>query len=209
MSFQSNSSRPWLLALTLSLFLVVVIAWLSPLERTLGGNLRLVYLHGAWVWTGMLAFGAASLAGLLALIFHRPWQHALSSSLGLSGMAFWLTYLPMSLLVMQLNWNGLYLDEPRWKVPFAFAVIGLLLQAGLWLIANRTLTSAANLIFGLVLLYNISRMESVLHPDSPVFSSSSGSIRGHFILLVVVTSLLCGVITAWQMQVIKRKESGC
>jgi len=187
----------------------MVVAWLSPLERTLGGNLRLVYLHGAWVWTGLIAFGAASLAGLLALIFRRSWQHALSRALGLSGMAFWLTYLPMSLLVMQLNWNSLYLDEPRWKVPFAFAIIGLLLQLGLQLIANHTLTSAANLIFGPILLYNISHMESVLHPDSPVFSSPSGSIRGHFMLLVVVTSVLCGVITAWQVQAGMRKDREC
>lgn len=207
MSTHPKSGRPWLLAFILSLVLVLVVAWLSPLERTLGGNLRLIYLHGAWVWTGLLAFGAASLAGLLALIFRRAWQHALSRALGWSGMAFWLTYLPMSLLVMQLNWNGLYLDEPRWKVPFAFAVIGLLLQIGLWLIGRPRLTSLANLVFGPVLLYNLSRMESVLHPDSPVFTSPSGSIRGHFLLLVAVTVLLCGVITAWLMRALPEKAA--
>ena len=41
---------------------------LAPLERTLGEGARLVYFHGAWVWAGKIAFGAAAAAGLVGLV---------------------------------------------------------------------------------------------------------------------------------------------
>ena len=54
-----------------NIFLIGLVTALAPLERTLGANIRLVYFHGAWVWTGMAAFGAAALAGLGGLILRR------------------------------------------------------------------------------------------------------------------------------------------
>jgi hypothetical protein len=38
---------------------------LAPVEQTLGANVRLVYLHGAWVWVGIISFGLAALSGLV------------------------------------------------------------------------------------------------------------------------------------------------
>ena len=149
--------------------LTVAIAFLTPLERTLGVNLRLVYLHGAWVWAGIVTFSVAGIMGLAALLFRKTPLHAWSRSLGWTGLCFWITSLPMSLAVMQINWNGFFFDEPRWKIPFTFAVIGLLLQAGLFLMNTPWITSLANLFFGSALLFNLVRMDSVLHPDFPCF----------------------------------------
>lgn len=59
--------------------LTIAIAFLTPLERTLGGNLRLVYLHGAWVWTGIVTFCFAAIAGLAALILHKTSLHRWSN----------------------------------------------------------------------------------------------------------------------------------
>ena len=113
--------------------LTIAIAFLTPLERTLGVNLRLVYLHGAWVWAGIVIFSIAAIMGLAALLFRKTAFHDWSRSLGWTGLCFWITSLPMSLAVMQINWNGFFFDEPRWKIPFTFAIISILLQAGLFL----------------------------------------------------------------------------
>ncbi len=178
--------------------LTIAIAFLTPLERTLGGNLRLVYLHGAWVWTGIVTFCFAAIAGLAALILHKTSLHRWSRSLGWTGLCFWITYLPLSLAVMQINWNGFFFDEPRWKIPFTFAVIGLLLQAGLVLMNTPWITSLANFMFTSVLLYNLVNMDSVLHPDSPVFSSGSTGIKLIFILLLASTLIMSAVLsTIW------------
>jgi hypothetical protein len=51
-------------------------------------------------------------------------------------VVFWLTYLPLSLLVQQMNWGGIFWDEPRWRISLMFGMVGLLLQVGLALVEN-------------------------------------------------------------------------
>ncbi len=51
----------WLLFLAL-LVATALVTFYGPTERTLGANLRLVVLHGAWVWAGKAAFALAGLA---------------------------------------------------------------------------------------------------------------------------------------------------
>ena len=181
-----------------SFALLGLIAVLGPEERTLGGNLRLVAVHGAWVWTGKLAFGLAALAGLAALVLRRPQWPAASLDLGRTGLFFWLTYLPMSLLMMQLNWGGLFLDEPRWRIPFAFGVAAVLLQAALALFNHPDLTAAGNLIFGAALWWRLGGTENILHPDSPIFSSDALRIQVFFIVLLALSVAIAAQIAYWQ-----------
>src|SRR5574338_686273 len=140
--------------LTLFFMTVIVIALLAlfgPEEKSLGASVRIVYLHGAWVLAAELAFVAAGLAGLIALITRRPAFHQWSAALGRTGIVFWVTYLPLSLWAMQSNWNGLFLSEPRFRLAAIFAVTGVLLQIGLWLIDTDWITLLANILFILVL----------------------------------------------------------
>jgi hypothetical protein len=172
----------------------VVMAAFGPLEQSLGASIRLVYLHGAWVWAGILVFLAASLAGLAALLTHRSAFFRWSEALGRTGLCFWLTYLPMSLLLMQIDWGGFFFDEPRWRIPFAYGVAGLLLQVGLALFDRRELTAAGNLIFGVALIWSLNGLQSILHPDSPILNSPSWDIRLFFAALLALALLL-----AWQV----------
>jgi len=186
---------PLPLTLLITLSAVGFLAVFAPLERTLGANIRLVYVHGAWVWTGMIAFGFSAAAGLAALLSRQDRWRAWSQALARTGLVFWWTYLPMSLLVMQLNWGGIYLDEPRWRIPFTFGIVGLLLQTGLSLIKLPALTSAANLFFGAVLLWNLGQVQNVLHPDSPILNSNSKPIQIFFSVLVLLALLVAGQVT--------------
>src|SRR5687768_12350935 len=95
--------------LTLFFITIIVIALLAlfgPEEKSLGASVRIVYLHGAWVLAAELAFIAAGLAGVLALVTRREPFHKWSAALGRTGIFFWVTYLPLSLWAMQSNWNG-------------------------------------------------------------------------------------------------------
>jgi len=181
--------------LALTIVVIALGTAFGPTERTLGENLRLVILHGAWVWTGKFVFAAAALAGLLGLILTRSFWPLLSLVLGRTGLLFWLTYLPMSLIVQMQNWGGIFWDEPRWRIPFTFGVVGLLLQLGLWVINQPRLTCLANLAFGVVLWGQLGGITNVLHPDSPVFGSESTAIPLFFILLTVLTLLAAAQIT--------------
>ncbi len=184
----------------LNLALIAVAVAYGPVENTLGASVRLVYLHGAWVEVGKAAFGLAALAGLAGLLpfISQAWQRhaqALSLALGRIGLFFWLTYLPMSLLVMQATWGGFFFDEPRWRVPLMFGVVGALLQGGLYLINNRRLVCVANLAYGAALWLALGGLTNVLHPDSPIFNSGSPRIEFYFIVLLALTLFLGMQIT--------------
>lgn len=190
----SKTRRNHVIILTILFLLDVLIVLFSPPERTLGENLGFIYLHGAWVWTGIITFSISALAGLGALVARNNPLHSLSRASGWSRMFFWITYLPMSLAVMKINWNGFFFDEHRWKIPFTFAVIGLLLQVGAYLINTHWFTSLTNLFFGSALLFNLINLDSVLHPESPVASSGSPGIKMVFTVLLLVTLLMSMVI---------------
>jgi len=190
--------------LVLVLATIVLIAFLTifgPEEKSLGSNVRIVYLHGAWVLAAELAFLAAGFAGLLGLISRRKSYHAWSAALGRSGILFWLTYLPLSLWAMEANWNGLFLAEPRFRLAVTFAIAGLLLQTGLWAIHLDWLTSAVNLIFIIVLRLVFATAAYVMHPPpSPIFNSGLLNVMLFFVLLNLLTCLAAYFLARWFMQ---------
>ena len=194
----------------INLFLIALVVAFAPLERTLGANIRLVYFHGAWVWVGKVAFGAAALAGLGGLILRHwkkpSWAWRLPTwalALGRTGLFFWATYLPMSLLVMQLNWGGLFLDEPRFQVPLTFGVVGLLLHAGFFLLDQPDLVCLGSLAYGVALWAALGSVNNILHPDSPILTSDSLRIQLFFGALLVLSLLVGWQIATWLVRKIK------
>jgi hypothetical protein len=192
---QKVRRRQWMWAgIVLTVVLLAVVTALSPAERTLGTNARLVYFHGAWVWAGKLAFGAAAVCGLIGLLKRsRTWQ-LWSLALGWTGMFFWLTYLPLSLWIQQVNWGGIFWDEPRLRIPLMFGVIGLLLQTGMVLLEELRLVSLVNVIFGAALWYFLGNIQNVLHPDSPILTSNSLQIQLFFFALTGLSILFGGLL---------------
>jgi len=185
-----------LTSLFVTIFLIALLALFGPEEQSLGSNVRIVYLHGAWVLSAELAFVIAGLAGLFALITKRGTLHNWSAALGRTGIVFWVTYLPLSLWAMQANWNGLFLAEPRFRLALIFAVTGALLQIGLWLINMDWLTSLANVIYTVVLRVIFATADNVLHPPpSPIFSSGNYAIIGFFVALILLSLLAAYFLT--------------
>jgi len=179
-----------------TLLLIAVISLFGPEEQSLGSNVRIVYLHGAWVMAAELAFAAAALVGLLALILRRDALHGWSAALGRSGIVFWVTYLPLSLWAMNANWNGLFLAEPRFRLALTFAIVGVLMQVGLWLINTGWITSLANLVFFITLRAVFATASYVMHPPpSPIFSSGLWNIIFFFLFLNIFAWLAAWFLT--------------
>ena len=180
----------------IAVIVIALLALFGPEEKSLGANVRIVYLHGAWVLSAEVAFVAAALAGVIAFITKRDFFHQWSASLGRTGIFFWLTYLPLSLWAMESNWNGLFLSEPRFRLAVIFAVAGVLLQLGLWLINTNWITSLANIIYIVVLRVVFSSASNIMHPPpSPIFNSGNFAIIGFFIGLIALTLLAAFFLT--------------
>jgi hypothetical protein len=171
-----------LLYFSITVIVIALLTLFGPEEKSLGSNVRIVYLHGAWVMAAEAAFIAAALAGLLGLVLRRGIFHAWSAALGRTGIIFWISYLPLSMFAMQTNWNGLFLAEPRFRLAIIFAVTGILLQIGLWLFSISWLTSFANILYIIALRVIFATAQNVMHPPpSPIFSSGLWNVIAFFV----------------------------
>lgn len=180
--------------LSLTLLFIGIYTTLGPAEHSLGTHIRIVYLHGAWVWASLATFLVAAVFGGLGLLTHRDPYHCWSGAFGRTGLVFWVTYLPLSLWAMQSNWNGLFLAEPRWRLALVFAITGILLQTGLSLANNPRLTSALNLGYFITLMVALQQTTNVMHPTSPILNSDAWRIQLFFFGLVMLT-----LLAAWQL----------
>ena len=186
--------RSPLLWFALNLLAIAAVTAIGPAEKSLGTNVRVVYLHGAWVWAALICIIAAAVMGIIGLISRRQAAHYWSLALGRTGLIFWITYLPLSLWAMQTNWNGLFLSEPRWRVALIFAIGGLVMQIGITLLENPAWASALNVVYVVILAYVLQTTDQVMHPGSPIFGSGSWRIQAYFLLLLVLT-----LLAAWQL----------
>ena len=195
----------------ISLIAIAGLALLGPAEKSLGTNVRVVYLHGAWVWASLAGLTLAAVVGLGGLIlniagmsskrFLQPddWHHW-SRALGRTGLFFWITYLPISLWAMQTNWNGLFLAEPRWRVAFVFSIGGLILQIGVTLLEDPRWASAANILYAMALFLALQQAEQVMHPPSPILDSGAWRIQLFFGGLTLLTLLAASQMARWWRQ---------
>jgi hypothetical protein len=193
--------RPWAtrpaLWFAASLFAIFIITLISPEEKVLGANARIVYLHGVWVWAALAAFTAAAATGLIGLVYRHDALHAWSRALGRTGLFFWITYLPISMWAMQTSWNGLYLAEPRFRLAVIFSVVGLLMQVGLTLINRLAWSSAGNLSYVIVLFVALRSTQNVMHPPSPILNSDAPRIQLYFMILFATTLLAAWQVVRW------------
>ena len=192
----SKFTKSPLFYFTLTAIAIGVISLFGPEEATLGPSVRLVYLHGAWVMTAQVLFVLAALVGLAALVTRKEALYRWTTALGRSGIVYWITYLPLSMWAMQANWNGLFLAEPRFRLAMTFAVVGLLLQLGLWLMDINWLTAVSNIAYIGALRFVFATAENVLHPPpSPIFNSGNWLIIGFFVGLNLLTWLSAYFVT--------------
>lgn len=187
-------SKSSIIIFTITLFAISVYTLIGPAEKSLGTNVRVVYLHGAWIWGAIASYLAAAITGLFGLIMHRESLQRWSRALGRTGLVFWITSLPIAIWAMQTNWNGLYLAEPRFRLAVIFAITGLLIQIGLAIADNLTWASITNLAFTIALIWTLRMTQDVMHPSSPIYQSDARLIQVFFSGLVLLTLLL-----AWQV----------
>ena len=187
---------PPLLLFVSLLMVTAMITSFGLLEASLGANVRLVYLHGAWVWTALVGLAAA--ASLVGLLLRRPAFQNGSVAPGQAVAFSWVTYLPLNLWTMRASWNGLTLGEPRWRVSLSFAVIAVLLQLAILAFNRLEWARAVNTAFFIILAWTLSPTEQVMHPPSPIAASGSVAMRGFFLGLLALC-LLAGWLLSRMM----------
>jgi len=184
-------SAAWLAALAI-LFI------LSPSEKTLGDVVKLVYLHGALVRTGLLAFSIAGILGAIALASGRSWAIEWGRAVGHAALIVWVLYAVSSMVVTYLAWGvAIAWGEPRVRVSAQILMAAL----GFWAVAlfltHWRVKAALNLVLGALAWILVRSAGVVIHPVDPIGGSSSVAIQTFYAGIVACVILLAVELSLW------------
>jgi hypothetical protein len=187
---------------------LLLVLWLllAPAESRLGSLVKLVYLHGALVWAGLLTFSVAGAMGLVALLLRlaapssarsAAWLRGARAA-GLAAVLVWIAYVLSSMAVTGLTWGQLIAwGEPRVRATAGIMVAALVLAVVVRLADQPELTALAQVLMGIAPWVVVSRAQAIRHPVDPIGGSTSASIQGFYLLIVVTVAALALTLVAW------------
>jgi hypothetical protein len=178
--------------------LLAVWLWLAPSEARLGSVIKVVYVHGALVWVGLLIFSLAGVLGLIALLARRAVWYRGTEAAGLAALLVWTAYVVSSMAVTGLTWGQLVAwNEPRVRVTGLILLASVAIFVVSQLVNQRDLTAVANLAMGIVPWVVVHRAEAIRHPVDAIGSSGSTAIQGYYLLIVLTIAALAFTLVAW------------
>lgn len=199
--------RKYVLFLAIGLLLLLAVwVMLAPADTRLGNVVKLVYVHGALVWSGLFAFTLAGVLGAVALVvryvFGAParaaaWYRGTRAG-GQAALMVWLIYALSAVLVTGLTW-GVWLawGEPRVRVTAMILAAAVALAVVVHLVDQRDLTAVANVAMGIAPWVAVSQVETIRHPVNPIGGSGSASMQGFYLLIVLTVAALAMALAAW------------
>ena len=204
-----KKALPLLAAALLALLVVWVV--LAPSESRLGNVVKLVFVHGALVWSGLLAFTLAGALGLVALAARHilgsiapaarkqaPVLYRGAASAGLAALIVWIAYVLSSMAVTGLTWGQVVAwNEPRVQATGLILLAALALFIVTRLVANRDFTAMVSVLMGIAPWIVVKQAGVIRHPVDPIGGSESAAIQTFYGLIVLTVAGLALTLIAW------------
>ncbi len=205
------------LPLLAAVLLILLVVWivLAPAESRLGNVIKLVFVHGALVWSGLLAFTIAGVSGLVALTANhivgalaarsrslagrwaRTWYRGAESS-SLAGLIVWVAYVISSMAVTGLAWGQVIAwNEPRVRATGLILLAAVVLYIVARLVANRDFTAVVSVLMGIVPWIVVKQAGVMRHPVDPIGGSESATIQTFYALILLTVVGLTLTLIAW------------
>ncbi len=192
-----------LLAAGLGLLLALWLA-LAPSEAQLGQVIKLIYVHGALVWTGLLAFSLAGCLGVIALLLHYVvrgragvWYRG-SRAAGRAALIVWVIYSISAMLVTGLTWGQwIAWNEPRVRATAMILLAAAAAAMMVRLVDQREFTALVNIALGVAPWLVVTRVEAIRHPVNPIGGSGSAAMQGYYLLILLTVAALAATLVAW------------
>ena len=180
------------------LVLLLIGVALAPAEARLGNMIKLVYVHGALVWTGLLSFTVAGILGLVALGVRRPVWYRGTRAAGTAALIVWVLYVISSMAVTAMTWGQLIAwNEPRVRATGLILLAAVVLHIVVWLVDHGGFTAIVNVIMGVVPWVVVRQAGVIRHPVDPIGGSESAAIQGFYLLIVITVVALAATLIAW------------
>ncbi len=184
--------KQWVSLLSL-LTAAVLVVWFAPAERTLGQGIKVVYVHVSLTWAGMLGFTVAGLLGLALVVTRNPDLQRWNRVISRVALLWFAAGFIMSLAAARVNWGAIYWQEPRVLASVRFLVAAALVQFVTRSGTSPRISGILSAFLALFLMWSILGTPRVLHPGSPIRTSSSKAIQLTFIILPTLSTL----VAAW------------
>ncbi len=181
--------------LILSLLAGLLLILISPSEKQLGWILKLIYLHGALVISGLILFTATGLIGIVSL-FRKSNSIFLLLAIEKTAIIFWVAATLIGNLTSQLAWGGIFWGEPRLKVTIIVSLISMSVYFLSTAIEKSKIVSLFGIGLSLSVWLLLSQAGRVMHPENP-FSISEPSLKSFFIIITSVTLLTSILTVCW------------
>jgi len=178
--------------------LLVVWIVLAPAETRLGNVVKIVYVHGALVWVGLLTFSLAGVLGLASLVLRRSTWYRGTQAGGTAALLIWIVYTLAAMVVTGLTWGQLIAwNEPRVRATLLILVAALLMALVTRLVDHPDFTAAVNLLMGIVPWVVVQAADVIRHPRDPIGGSASSAIQIYYVLIVWTIACLAATLVAW------------
>lgn len=171
---------------------------LAPAETRLGDVIKLVYIHGALVWAGLLTFSLAGLLGLIALVLRRPSWYRGTQAAATAALLIWIVYSISAMIVTWLTWGQVIAwNEPRVRATALILIAALLMAMVTRFVAQAVFTAIVNILLGIVPWIIVHQADAIRHPVNPIGASQSNAIQTCYLLIVLTVSGLALTLVAW------------
>jgi len=177
---------------------VIFLLIIMPAEKDLGGVIKLVFLHGALVQTGLLGFAAAGILGLYYLIRKKESICSWCLAVQKTSVILWILYSLSSMVVTYMAWGvAVAWDEPRVRASVNILIVSMaFLILTLW-VHHKIFTAMINIIMALLAWFLVKRAVIVQHPFDPIGTSDSAAFKIYFILVFVIVILAAVQSVRW------------
>ena len=178
--------------------LVAILLYTVPPEQTLGNIIKVVFLHGALVETGLIAFGVAGLLGVACLVWNRETVYRWCWAAQKTALVVWVLYALSSIVATYRAWGvAIAWEEPRVLASAKILIVGVgFLLLALW-VNHRQFTAVVNVVMA-VLAWSLAKgAVTVRHPFNPIGSSDSTVFKGLFAIIALVIMLMALQLTRW------------
>jgi hypothetical protein len=178
--------------------LLLLWVWLAPAETRLGNVVKLVYVHGALVWVGLLTFTLAGVLGAVALVVRKSVWYRGTRAAGVAALVVWIFYAISAMVVTGLTWGQVIAwNEPRVQASGLILVAAVLLALVVRLVDQQDFTAAVNAALSVVVWIVVRHADVIRHPVNPIGESGSAAIQGFYMLIVVTVAALAAALVAW------------
>lgn len=173
--------------ITIFLFILILLIILSPNENTLGSTIKYVYLHVSLIWCGSLGLILVSLLLLAHPVmknkFYSTGDLELLSIFSISAYSFGIL---LSLISAKITWGSIYWQEPYMDMSIKLIVISVLSLVTIYLFPKVKFIYYLLGIPGIYYIFTMINIQGILHPDDPIGSSPSLSIKLSFALFFLL-----------------------